>query len=89
MYIYVFFFLGLHPWRIEVPRLVVELELQLMAYATATAMPDWSCICDLCHSSWQLSILNPLSEVRGQTPYGYLSSGLPMSHNRNSWIYLY
>ena len=30
-----FVFLGLHLWRMEVPRLGAELELQLLAYATA------------------------------------------------------
>ena len=35
-----FFFLGQHLWHMEVPRLEVESELQLPAYATATAMPD-------------------------------------------------
>ena len=35
-----FFFLGPHLWHIEVPRLGVQLELQLLAYATATAIPD-------------------------------------------------
>ena len=44
----------------EVPRLGVELELGLLAYATATAMPDPSGICDLHHSSWQRWVLNPL-----------------------------
>ena len=34
-----FFFLGPHPWHMEVPRLGVELELQLLAYATA--MVTW------------------------------------------------
>ena len=33
-------FLGLHLQRIEVPRLGVQLELQLLAYTTATVMPD-------------------------------------------------
>ena len=43
---------GLDPIRhMEVPRLGVESELQLPAYATATAMPDLSYICDLHHSS--------------------------------------
>ena len=28
-------FLGLHPWHMEVSRLGVELELQLLAYTTA------------------------------------------------------
>ena len=50
----------------EVPRLGVESELQLLAYATATAMWGLRHICDLLHSSWQLRIPNPLSEVRNQ-----------------------
>ena len=37
--IYFFFFLGPHPWHREVPRLGVELELQLLAYSTAK--PLW------------------------------------------------
>ena len=37
-----FVFLGLHLQRMEVPRLGVELELQLPAYPTATATPDLS-----------------------------------------------
>ena len=51
----------------EVPRLGVELELQLPAYATATATPDLSCICDLLHSLRQCRILNPLRKIRDQT----------------------
>jgi len=31
-FFFVFVFLGLHPWHMEVPRLGVELELQLLAY---------------------------------------------------------
>ena len=58
------FFLGPHLRHMEVPRLEVELELQLPAYAKATAMWDPSHVCDLHHSSWQRHILNPLSEVR-------------------------
>ena len=38
-----------------------------MAYTTATATPDLSCICDLYCSLWQGQIFNPLSEARGQT----------------------
>ena len=38
-----------------------------MAYATATATPDPSRVCDLCHSSWQRRIINPLSELRDGT----------------------
>ena len=50
-------FLGLHLWHMEIPGLGVESKLQPMAYATATAMPDLSHICNLHHSSW--AILNP------------------------------
>ena len=39
---YIFFFLELHPRHMEVPRLGVESELQLLAYATATATRDLS-----------------------------------------------
>ena len=49
----------------EVPRLGVELELQLPAYITES--PDPSCVCNLHHSSWQCWILNPLSEARNRT----------------------
>ena len=42
-------FLGLHLQHMEVPRLGVELELQLLGTATATAMQDLSCVCDLYH----------------------------------------
>ena len=40
----------------EVPQLGVELELHLLAYTIATAMPDPSYICDLQHTSWQRQI---------------------------------
>ena len=51
----------------KVPMLAVELELQLLACATATAKLGPSLICNLHHSSWQCRILNPLSEARDQT----------------------
>ena len=67
----IFFFfllLGLYLWH-QVTRLGAELELQLLACATATvtAMPDPSRICDLHHSSQQRQILDPLSEARDRT----------------------
>ena len=52
----------------EVPRAGVELELQLLAYTTAIATLDPSCICNLHYSSRQLRILNPLSEPKDWTP---------------------
>ena len=45
----------------------VESELQLLAYSTATAMPDLSHICNLRHSLQQRWILNLLSKARDQT----------------------
>ena len=63
---FAFVFLGLRPWHMEVTRLAVESELQLLTYATATAKRDPSRVCNLHHSSWKCSvaILNPLSEAR-------------------------
>ena len=60
-------FLWLHLQHIEVPRLGVKSELQLLACTTATAMLDLSHGCDLYHSSQQHWLLNPLSEARNQT----------------------
>ena len=45
------FFLGLHPQHMEVPRLEVKWEPQLLPYTTAS--PDPSHVCDLHHSSQQ------------------------------------
>ena len=56
----------------EVPRLGVELESQLPAYATATATQDLSFICNLHHSPWQCQILNPLSKARDQTSSSWM-----------------
>ena len=52
---------GPHPRHTEVPKLGVELQLQLPAYATATATPDHGNA-----RSWQRQILNPLSKARNQ-----------------------
>ena len=59
-----FCFLGPHLWHMEVPRLGVESELQLLAYTTATATGDLNCVCNLYHGSQQCWILNPLIEAR-------------------------
>ena len=60
-----FFFLGPHLWYMEVPRLGVELALQLPATATATQDP--SHICDLQNSLQQCHILNPPSKAPNRT----------------------
>ena len=62
-----FVFLRPHPWHMEVPKLGVKSELQLLAYARAITMPDPSQVCDLHHSSLQHWILNSLSEARDRT----------------------
>ena len=42
-----FCFLGPHVWHMEIPRLEIESEPQLPAYATATATQYQSCVCNL------------------------------------------
>ena len=60
------FILG--PQRhMEVPRLGVKSNLQLLAYTTAIAMPDLSLVFGLQCRSWQCQILNPLSGTRDWT----------------------
>ena len=67
-YFYLLFcFLGLHPRHMEVHRLEIESELQLLACSTAITTPDPSRICDLHQSSQQRWILNPLSKARDGT----------------------
>ena len=90
LFIYLFIFRAA-PWLMEVLRLGVELELQLLlAYITATATPDLSHVCDLHHNSWQHWIPNPLSEARGQTHILMDTSQFLnlLRHTRNSSKYL-
>ena len=70
----------------DVSRLGVKSDLQLPAYTTATS--DLSCICDLCHSSRQGQILNPLSEAGDRTHILMDTSQVlnPLSHNGNSLL---
>ena len=42
IFIYLFIFLGSHPWHTEVPRLGVKSELQLWTYTTAIATQNLS-----------------------------------------------
>ena len=57
----------------EVSRLGVESELQLLVYGTDKAMRDPSHICDLHHSSWQRQIPQPTERGQGSNPnpHGY------------------
>ena len=59
-----FCFLGPHPQHMEFSRLEVKSELQLLAYATITAMPDPSHICDLHHTAAHGNAWFPTQWVR-------------------------
>ena len=68
----------------EVPGLQVESELQLPAYATATATPDASRVCNLQHSSLQLQILNPQRpRIKPKSSWIQVKL-LLLSHDRNA-----
>ena len=89
--LFVFVFVGPHPLHMEVPRLGIKLELQLLTYTTATAMWDPSHICKLHHSSRQCQIPNLLSNARDQTCI-LMDTGriwFPLSHDRNSDVHYF
>ena len=64
---FIILFLGPYLQHLEIPRLGVELELQLPAHSTARATQNPSRFCDLHNSSWQRRIPNPMREARDQT----------------------
>ena len=47
IFFFFFAFSGSDMWHMGVPRQGVELELQLPAYTTATAIRDLSCVCNM------------------------------------------
>ena len=63
-----------------------ESKPQPLAYATATARPDPSRICDLHHNLWQSQFLNPLREARDRSHILMDNSQVLnlLSHNTNS-----
>ena len=70
----------------EVPRLGVETELQLLAYATATAM---ICAASVTYTSLtKLQIFSPLSKAKDGTCILMDTSRFrnPLSNNGNSFI---
>ena len=67
-----FFFFRATPAADESFQARVKSELQLQAYATATARPDPSRICDLRHSLWQHPILDPVSKVSVEPPSSWI-----------------
>ena len=81
----------------EFPRLGVESELPLLAYATATATQDLNRVCDLHHSSRQCCIPDPLSEAREQTctfmdtsqvRFRFATTGTPTRCSKNACLYV-
>ena len=59
---------------------MLAVTVVVLAYTTATAAQNLSCICDLHHSLQQCRILNPLSEARDGTHFL-----LDASHVRYCW----
>ena len=55
-----FCFLGPRLWHMDIPRLGVQSELQLLVYTTATAVQDPNGLCDLPRSSQKHQILKQL-----------------------------
>ena len=82
MYVCIYVFLRQHLWHMEVPRLGVQLELQLRPIPQPLTR-----ICDLWHSLWQHQILYPLSEGRAQTHILMDTSWILnlLSHNGNTY----
>ena len=81
-----FCFLGLHVQHVEVPKLQVESELQLLACSTASGTWNPSHVCNPHCSSQQCWILNPLSKTRNWMHILMDNSrvGNPLSYNDNS-----
>ena len=79
-------FLGSYLEHMEVPRLGVKSELQLLAYTTAIATWDLRHICNLCHSFQQHQILNPRSMARDRISPLMDTNGVrkPLSQGGNS-----
>ena len=73
----------------EVPGPRVKSELQPPAYATATATPDWSHICNLRHSLGQRRILNPLGKVRDRTRILTETTSGPAEPQQELWAVLF
>ena len=76
-------FLGLHLQHMEVPRLLVESELQLPAYTTTTATQgiQATCVTTAHGNTGSLThLVRPRIELG---PHGCQLGWLPLSHDRN------
>ena len=92
--VFLFFFclfFVLHLQHMEVPGLGVESELQLPAYATATAMQDSSYIYNLRHTLWQCQILTHWvrPEIKPISLCILCQVLNPLSHNGNSLFFFF
>jgi len=85
LFCFVFAFLGLRPWQMEVPSLGIKSELQLRAYTTAIATPDPSCIWDLNHNSTAMPDPKPTGQGQGFNPHthGYSCDLFLLCHDGN------
>ena len=54
-----FLFLGPHPWHMEVPQLGIQSELQLLAYATATATQNPTHTASVTHTLQLMAMTDP------------------------------
>ena len=71
----------------EVPRIGVESELQLLAYTTATATQDLSHVCNLHHSSWQRRMLNLLSGPKDRAHILMVSAEPQLLHDFQLFVF--
>ena len=70
IYLFIYLFLPFRatPGQMEVPRLGVKSELQLLTYAIATALWDPSHICDLPQLS-SMPVPSPTEQSQGLNPH--------------------
>ena len=83
--VFCFVFLGPHPWHMDIPRLGVESELQLLAYATARAMADLSHICNPHHCLQPCWIFLSTEQGQGLNLHPVYTGWIlnPLIHNGN------
>ena len=77
---FLFSFLGPYPRHMEGSRLWVELQLQPLAYATATS--DLNSVCDLYHRSQQGQILNQWARPRIEPGSSWILAGFVSTEPR-------
>ena len=65
-------FVGPHLQHMEVPKVGVELELQLLAYTTGIARLNLSLVCNLHYSSGQGRVLNPLRRPESEPTISWM-----------------